>query len=197
VYSQFQQSELFLFINRSSISLIFKFTTKSTSKLIYTFAYFNNISLDNKSITCELNFFLILFYYLSFYFKPTVSYLTSLDRYAILCIFAIVGQCIWHAIIGAVIFLSTPQDQLTPSMWYTFFDRYVFITMITVFIIMHIVLIIWLYLVPFGHRKNMSKKDLQYQFLISNMIIEKNSKDIGKNTERSSLFMRIPMWTKT
>ncbi len=193
---QFQQSKLFLLIKIHLHFLLFlslpQNRLQSACTLLLTSITFRWTV--NRSLVSWIVLF--FFYYLSFSFQPTVSYLTSLDKYAILCIFAIVGQCIWHAIIGAIIFLSASQDQLTPSMWYTYFDRYVFITMISVFIIMHIVLIIWLYQVPFGHRKNMSKTDVEYQFLISNMIIEENSKAIGKNADRSSLFMRIPIWTK-
>ncbi len=163
---------------------------------MYTFAYFDNISLDSKSITCEFDVLYFFLLYLSFSFQPTVSYLTTLDKYGIMCIFALVIQCIWHAIIGAIIFLGTPEDKLTPSMWYTYFDRYVFIVMIIIFIIVHIALIIWLYLVPFKYRKTMSKKDVEYQLSMYNKKIERNSKVIEKIAEKSPPFMRIPIETK-
>ncbi|CAF4199370.1 unnamed protein product [Rotaria magnacalcarata] len=37
---------------------------------------------------------------------PTISYLTSLDKYAIISIFILVSLCIWHAIIGAIIYID-------------------------------------------------------------------------------------------
>jgi hypothetical protein len=162
---------------------------------MYTFAYFNNISLDSKSITCEFHFSLLLFYFSSFCFKPTISYLTSMDIYAITCIFALVIQCIWHAIIGAIIFLNTPDDKLTRYMWYTYCDRYVFIGLFVIFIIKHIILITWLYLVPFKLRKDMVKKDIEYELSISKKNIGRNSKAVRENRGNSPPFTRIPIAT--
>jgi hypothetical protein len=119
-----------------------------------------------------------------------------MDIYAIICIFALVAQCIWHAIIGAIIFVATPDNKLTPSMWYTHFDRYVFIAMIIIFIVLQILLITWLYQVPLKHRKNMDKKDIEYQLSISKKKNGENNKFIGKNVVKTVPFSRIPIGTE-
>jgi len=119
-----------------------------------------------------------------------------MDIYAIICIFSLVAQCIWHAIIGAIIFLTTPDNKLTPSMWYTYLDRYVFIAMIFFFVVLQIFLITWLYQVPLKHRKNMAKKDIEYQLSISNKKSDENGKAVGKNAVKTVPFSRIPIGTE-
>jgi hypothetical protein len=118
-----------------------------------------------------------------------------MDIYALMCIGALVIQCIWHAIIGAIIFLATPNDQLTPSMWYTHFDRYVFIALIATFIVLHILLITWLYLVPFKYRKDMVKKDIEYELSMSKMKSDQKRKAVGKNRRISLSFTGIRIGT--
>jgi hypothetical protein len=61
--------------------------------------------------------------------------------------------------------------------------------MIVTFIIMNIAMIIWLYLVPLKHRKNMAKKDVEYQLTISNQ----NSKAGGEDGRKSPPFTPIPI----
>jgi len=114
-----------------------------------------------------------------------------MDTYAIICIFSLVIQCIWHAIIGAIIFLTTPNNQLTPSMWYTYLDRYVFIALLGTFIVVHIVLITWLYLVPFKYRKYMARKDIEYELSMSRMKSDQNRKIVRKNGRKSLSFTRV------
>jgi lysylphosphatidylglycerol synthetase-like protein (DUF2156 family) len=120
-----------------------------------------------------------------------------MDIYAIICMFTLVTQCIWHATIGAIIFLNTPDNRLTPSMWFTSLDHYVFFTVIGIFIIMHIALITWLYLVPFKHRKDMTKKDVQYRLSILNKKDGEDSQNVGKTSKKSIPFSRIPIGTDT
>jgi hypothetical protein len=119
-----------------------------------------------------------------------------MDKYSIICIFTLVLQCIWHAIIGAIIFLNTPDNRLTPSMWYTSLDHHVFYVIIGLFIVMHIALFTWLYVVPFKQRKNMSKRDVQYRLSMSNKKEGQSSKNDGKILEKSIPFTRMPIGTE-
>ena len=89
-----------------------------------------------------------------------------MDIYAILCIFILIGLCLWHAIIGVLIFLYTPDHRLTPKMLLTYIDQCVFISAVTLFILIHTVLLIWLYFVPLKQRREMSKKDIEYRQII-------------------------------
>ncbi|CAF0911366.1 unnamed protein product [Rotaria sp. Silwood1] len=94
---------------------------------------------------------------------PAISYLTSMDKYAIMCIFHLVILCIWHAILGSLIYLLIPDLRVTNDMWLAYIDQWVFMIAISIFVIIHIILLIWLYLVPLKHRREMAKKDLEYQ----------------------------------
>jgi H+/Cl- antiporter ClcA len=113
-----------------------------------------------------------------------------LDIYAIICIFALVIQCIWHGIISAVIFLNTTNYSVTPSMQLVHIDQYVFYTVIGLFFAIHVALIIWLYVVPFKQRKIMEKKDIQYRLLMTN----KNTGDANKADGRAG---RVRVKTRT
>ena len=102
-----------------------------------------------------------------FIFQPTISYLTSIDIYATLCIFILVILCIWHAIVGSFIFQLIPDLRVTQDMWLAYIDRCFFMIAISIFVIIHIVLLTWLYSVPLKHRRQMTKKDFEYRKLIS------------------------------
>ena len=43
---------------------------------------------------------------------PSVSYLTNLDRYAIISFFTLIILLIWHALIGSNLFAATTEDRL-------------------------------------------------------------------------------------
>jgi H+/Cl- antiporter ClcA len=104
----------------------------------------------------------------------------------------LVIQCIWHGVIGAVIYLNTPDNRVTPSMQMVHIDQYVFFIVLGIFFAMHIALLIWLYLVPLRHRKNMKKKDIQYQLSLTNKKTNRNNNNSGKE---SPPFSRIPIET--
>ena len=86
-----------------------------------------------------------------------------MDKYAIMCIFALIALCIWHATIGALIFAWTPDFRVTSDMWLAYLDRCVFLISIGIFVVSHIILLTWLYFVPFKHRRQMVQKDLLYR----------------------------------
>ncbi|CAF0795316.1 unnamed protein product [Rotaria sordida] len=95
---------------------------------------------------------------------PTVSYLTTLDKYAIISIFMLVLLCIWHAIIATVIFLGSSSlvNTLTPNNIYVRIDRYIFFVFISGYVFFHVVLIIWLMCVPYKRRRDMQTLDREY-----------------------------------
>lgn len=64
---------------------------------------------------------------------PTVSYLTSLDKYAIICIFFVCLTCVWHSLVG-----SLWPDNIE-------LDRILLLIFTIAFILIHIVLFVWTY----------------------------------------------------
>ncbi|CAF0905355.1 unnamed protein product [Adineta steineri] len=99
---------------------------------------------------------------------PTISYLTSMDKYAILCMGTLAILCLWHAVVGAYIFLHTPDFRLTPDMDIAFVDQWVFIIAIGIFLFIHLVLLTWLYYVPLKCHRQMEKKEDEYRHSIHN-----------------------------
>jgi hypothetical protein len=86
-----------------------------------------------------------------------------MDKYAIMCIFTLIALCMWHATMGGLIFAWTPDFRVTPKMWLAYLDRCVFLSAISIFVVIHIALVAWLYFVPLKHRREMAEKDLLYR----------------------------------
>jgi hypothetical protein len=90
-----------------------------------------------------------------------------MDKYAIFCMITLIILCFWHAAMGIIIFELTPDFRVTSKMWFSYIDRCVFIMFISLFVLIHIVLLLWLYFVPLKYRRNMEKQDSEYRKLIS------------------------------
>ncbi len=90
-----------------------------------------------------------------------------MDKYAIFCMISLIILCFWHAAMGILVFQFTPDFRVTPNMWLTYIDRCFFLMAIIFFIIIHIILLLWIYFVPLKYRRKMEKEDLEYQQLIS------------------------------
>ncbi|CAF3483453.1 unnamed protein product [Rotaria socialis] len=103
---------------------------------------------------------------------PTVSYLTSLDKYAIISIFILILLCVWHAIIGAIIFIENRSSITNSEDRNCWIDRCVFFILFGFYIIMHLGMLLWLYLVPLARRRNMKQKDIQYKEKIHKQLNE-------------------------
>ncbi|CAF1363861.1 unnamed protein product [Adineta steineri] len=97
---------------------------------------------------------------------PTISYLTSLDKYGLLCIFNLVFHAIWHSIISVIAWEYTTNYSVTKNSWIMYLDRGAFCVFFSFFIILHIAMIIWFYRVPFKLRRQMKQKDDRYRILI-------------------------------
>ncbi len=112
-----------------------------------------------------------------------------MDIYSIVCIFTLILQAIWHAIIGSLIFLNTPDNRVHPDMWFVKLDQIVLICLVALFILLHIGLISWLYAVPFKHRSDMEKKDEEYTLAAE----KRNHRPAGKDGWDNSAFSRMPI----
>ena len=82
---------------------------------------------------------------------PTISYMTSLDKYAIVCIFYLCVICVWHATIG-----SFWQNGLAARL-----DFAVLLFFFAVFLVIHLVLALWLYS-AYNSIRNLEKMNNSY-----------------------------------
>jgi hypothetical protein len=90
-----------------------------------------------------------------------------MDKYAIMCLFILVILSVWHSIIGGLIFYNTPDFRVTPSSWFVQLDRYVLFLAVGIYVLIHIFVFIWLFSVPLKLRRELKKKDLRYQQILS------------------------------
>ena len=111
-----------------------------------------------------------------------------MDKYAIMCLFILVILSIWHAIIGALIFLYTPDFRVTPTTWFVYLDRYVLYISIGIYLLIHIFLFTWLFCVPLKYRRDLKKKDLQYRQSIS-----KETSPSKKKLKRTGTYIPISL----
>ena len=88
-----------------------------------------------------------------------------MDVYAIMSIFIIVGLMIWHAVIGVVIFIYVPGATIRTTGPIVMLDRYVCCGFLGVYVIIHIVLLTWLYYVPLKKRRDLKQKDIHFRKL--------------------------------
>ena len=64
---------------------------------------------------------------------PTISYLTSLDQYAIACIFFVCSLCVWHSIVGSGLIAASDAKGI---------DQWFLIGFASFFVLIHIFFII-------------------------------------------------------
>jgi hypothetical protein len=110
-----------------------------------------------------------------------------------MCICILVIHAIWHGIIGALTFSYTPNYNVSPGVWLVTLDRSVFIVTASLFIIIHVLLVIWLRLVPLKHRNQMKEKDVEYRSLIAQKIKHAKVLSVQNLTKTSNENIRIPM----
>ncbi|CAF1685828.1 unnamed protein product, partial [Adineta ricciae] len=141
------------------------------------FAIPPNLCPNRLQISCTLLLTSITFRWTVNRSLPTISYLTTMDKYAIMCLFILVILSIWHAIIGALIFRGTPDSRLTPQSWYFRLDQYVFYTSVTIYLLIHVIIGIWLFCVPLKLRRDFKRKDMEYQKTLSIEMKKKSKKN--------------------
>jgi len=86
-----------------------------------------------------------------------------LDKYAIISIFILILLCVWHAIIGAIVFIETHEIHMQSTNVYVRIDRWLFLAFCSIYCLMHLMMIIWFYKVPFGIRRQMKQRDFYYR----------------------------------
>ncbi|UJR14751.1 hypothetical protein I4U23_001741 [Adineta vaga] len=114
-------------------------------------------------ITCTLLLTSVTFRWVVNRSLPQISYLTTLDIYAIISIIMLVVLCVWHSIIATLHFLNPMAPKLLgPTNYYVIIDRYVFYGLFAVYIFTHIALLVWLISVPYRRRREMEYIDHEY-----------------------------------
>ncbi len=58
---------------------------------------------------------------------------------------------------------------------------------------MHLCMIIWLYIIPFGYRRQMKKKDIEYQqrFKLQTILMKRSSTNVIDQFEKTNIKDRI------
>ncbi|CAF1297730.1 unnamed protein product [Rotaria magnacalcarata] len=82
---------------------------------------------------------------------PTISYLTTLDKYVLLSMVMLCVVCGWHALIAVC-----PPD-VAPH-W----DNLALITLAIIYVLFHIIFFFWMYFVTYRRRRLMKRKDREY-----------------------------------
>lgn len=95
---------------------------------------------------------------------PTISYLTSLDKYAIICIFFVCLLCVWHAIVGAFWAAAEARE----------YDKWLLLAFSVIFILIHVGFIVW-YLVAYKEIRDLKRKE---KLFIDNVKRQMHAKNI-------------------
>ncbi|CAF1375144.1 unnamed protein product [Adineta steineri] len=82
---------------------------------------------------------------------PTISYLTTLDKYVLLSMVMLCVVCGWHAIIAICPTNVAPR-------W----DNIAFITLAVIYTLFHLIFFFWMYFVTYRRRRIMKRKDREY-----------------------------------
>ncbi len=85
---------------------------------------------------------------------PTISYMTSLDRYAMFSMIFIVACCIWHSIIGSSILPGDLNSQME-------LDQWALIGFSALFCLLHIISGFWFYS-AYKNVKRIKEAELKY-----------------------------------
>lgn len=105
-----------------------------------------------------------------------------MDKYAIMCLFILVILSIWHAIIGGLMYEYTSDHHQISTTWFMNCDRFVLYISMSIYAIVHAILLIWLFCVPLKHRRDLRQKDIQYRQSISK-ICEPPKKQFKNNSD--------------
>ncbi|CAF3356016.1 unnamed protein product [Rotaria socialis] len=164
------------------------FLITSVSFCIFTIP--PNLSANRLQISCTLLLTSITFRWTVNRSLPTISYSTSMDKYAIMCLFILVILSIWHAIIGGLILRYTSDFHKTSITCFINFDRYVLYVSLIIYILIHGMLLIWLFCVPLKHRRQLKQKDIQYRQLLSKKC-QLSKKKLENNSDYVSISIQI------
>jgi signal transduction histidine kinase len=98
-----------------------------------------------------------------------------IDLYAIVSIFVLIVLGTWHSIIGTLIFLDDQYKDLSPHSRWTRLDRYAFIVLVSLYVLVHLGMGVWHYCVPIAQRRRMEEADRRYRLLVEENLSRKLS----------------------
>jgi hypothetical protein len=99
----------------------------------------------------------------------------------------LVFHSFWHGIISIITWVRTSDYRATGDSWIANLDHGAFYVFIGIFVVFHIIVIIWLYCVPLKHRKHMRQKDAQYRASALQMVKHSENSNLKKRT------MKLPV----
>ncbi|UJR06795.1 hypothetical protein I4U23_011082 [Adineta vaga] len=149
-----------------------------TSISFCTFGMPMQVAINRLQVSCTLLLTSVTFRWTVNRSLPTISYLTSLDKYAILCICNLVLHAFWHGIISLLAWKRTLDYRVTGDMSLAYLDHGAFYFLISIFIVLHIIIIIWFFSVPYKYRKQMQRKDDKYRALVLEMANNRNHQSL-------------------
>lgn len=97
--------------------------------------------------------------------------------YAIVSIFVLIVLGSWHSIIGTLIFLDDQYKDLSPQSHWTRLDRYAFICLVSLYVLVHLCMGVWHLCVPIAQRRRMEQLDRRYRTIVE----ENRSTNISLN----------------
>ncbi|CAF1500714.1 unnamed protein product [Adineta steineri] len=145
-------------------------------------------AVNRLQVTCTLILTSITFRWTVNRSLPTISYLTSLDKYGLLCIFNLFFHSIWHSTISVIAWEYTTNYSVAKNSWIMYLDRGACGVFFSLFIILHIGMIIWFYRVPFKHRKQMKQKDDRYRILMQEKIKNRKNQSFKQGENKQFVF---------
>ncbi|CAF1224372.1 unnamed protein product [Adineta ricciae] len=154
-----------------------------------TFGMPMQFSINRLQVSCTLLLTSVTFRWTVNRSLPTVSYLTSLDKYGILCMLNLVCHSVWHGIISVITWVRTADYRVPGELWIASVDHAAFYTFIGIFITMHVIMIIWFVCVPLRYRKQMKRNDVRYR----TQVLEMANKDFREFLSSSN--SRVTMST--
>ncbi|UJR07959.1 hypothetical protein I4U23_012238 [Adineta vaga] len=128
-----------------------------------TFGMPMQVAINRLQVSCTLLLTSVTFRWTVNRSLPTVSYLTSLDKYGIICMLILVSHSIWHGMISTITWVRTTDYRAAGDLWISYVDHVAFYVFMGIFITIHIILIIWFFCVPFRYRKKMRQNDYIYR----------------------------------
>lgn len=88
---------------------------------------------------------------------PTVSYMTSLDKYSIACMLLLCAQCVWHSFVSSIMDLEQKCD-----FPFSYYDHIAFVFFASVFLFVQVVFIIWLLQTAYKKRRQLNRQELDF-----------------------------------
>ena len=107
--------------------------------------------------TCTLLLTSVTFKWITNRSLPTVSYMTSLDKYSLTCMLFLCITILWHSSISATMGVDQTCDYPI-----SLYDHIAFVFFCFVFLLIHFVFIFWLVRIGYSKRRHLNKKELDY-----------------------------------